>query len=125
MTIDPIFKRFLTLNMHQAYLIVLSDADLAALIQLFCHHFSLKHQYNWSQDYISLVNPSPSYLHKSRFLSHPYTVGRMWEEDHTDEKIYYISSHLLFWDREGPVGNPQKPSKSISISHYRIQYLIP
>ena len=28
--------------------------------------------------------------------------GQRWEGDHTDAKIHCISSHLLFWDKEGP-----------------------
>ena len=44
-------------------------------------------------------------------------------------KIYCISSHLLFWDKEGPEGYPNPPwpinlQSHIPISCYRIQYLI-
>ena len=56
---------------------------------------------SWRQDYISLVNPSPSCLHKSRVRARAYTVGQRWKGDRAHAKIHCIFSHLLFWDREG------------------------
>ena len=48
------------------------------------------------QDYISLVNPSPSCLHKSRVRARAYIVGQRWERDSVDAKIHYISSYPYF-----------------------------
>ena len=50
-------------------------------------------------------------------------IGQRWKWNCADAKIHCISSHLLFWDREGPRRisqslDPKKPSKPNS--HYPI-----
>ena len=66
----------------------------------------------WRRDYISFVNPSLFCLHKSLVRFHAYTARQKWEWNRAEAKIYCISSHLLFWDRESPEGNPNLPRSS-------------
>ena len=89
-----------------------------------------RYKYNvWRQDYISLVNPSLSCLHKSRVRARAYTVGQKCEGDLADMKIHCIFSHLLFCDREGPRRLslvfliPKTFKASSLLHHYQIQYL--
>ena len=85
------------------------------------------YSFNWRrQDYISLANPSPSCLHKSRVRARAYTVGQRWKGTARKRKftVYPPTSYFGIERAQKVIPNPQKPSNP----HYPIiviQYLIP